>query len=477
MASIQVWIRSICRNPGLTLLSVVALALGVGANTALFTVINSLVLHPYQLSEANRVVAILEREPNDTSPRVAPADYFDLISESANFSALGAWRGSFSTLRDAGATDQIWTVAVSEHLFSLLGATSVLGRSLQIEDYKPSAARTALLSHREWLSRFAANPTVIGRTIWVDDHPYTIVGVMPKGFILPGYRRSDIFLPFRPDHDDRTDRNNRSLYVCGLLKPTVSLQQAASDLERVTQRLRRQWPHEVQGRELFAKSFRDYISEESRPALIALLGASAFVLLIAAANVDALLLAKTVVRRHEIALRRALGVRKWIVGSQVDFSLVLLVAAGLLLGSFLKLVKLEIGFDRNNVLLVNIDLGVARIPEDRQAATYEEIESRLSALPGVLSVGRSTITPISGIEGLDNSVHTGWTKPSIVHKDCAGWLEGDIKVLGLHHGLHLARLFANAANPFTREFHQCRYGVRIPWLLSIRLLRAGSFLA
>jgi hypothetical protein len=119
--------------------------------------------------------------------------------------------------------------------------------------------------------------------------------------------------------------------------------------------------------------------------------------------------------------------RKWIVGSQVALSLVLLAAAGLLLRSFLKLVTLDIGFDRNNVLLVQTDLGVAKIPVGRRAATYEEIESRLSALPGVLSVGRSTIAPISGNEVVNNSVHTDWTKPSIVRKDFAGWLEADIK--------------------------------------------------
>jgi putative ABC transport system permease protein len=120
-------------------------------------------------------------------------------------------------------------------------------------------------------------------------------------------------------------------------------------------------------------------------------------------------------------------VRKWIVGSQVALSLVLLVAAGLLLRSFVKLVTLDIGFDRNNVLLVHTDLRTPKIPVDRQAATYEEIERRLSALPGVLSVGRSMITPISGDLGVGNGVHTEWTKPSNVHKDFAGWSDADTK--------------------------------------------------
>ena len=120
-----------------------------------------------------------------------------------------------------------------------------------------------------------------------------------------------------------------------------------------------------------------------------------------------------------------LHMRKWIVGSQVALSLVLLVAAGLLLRSFVKLVTLDIGFDRNNVLLVQTDLRTAKIPVDRQAATYEAIESRLSALPGVLSVGCSMITPISGSLGVNNSVHTEWTKPSIVLKDSAGWSESE----------------------------------------------------
>jgi hypothetical protein len=198
MPRIQIIVRSLLRNPGLMLSAILALALGIGANTALFTVISSLALHPYPLPEANRLIAVLEREPNDTWPRVAPADYFDLTHQSATFAAIAAWRGSFSTLTDTGATDQIWSVAVTEHLFSLLGSQPTIGRSLQPEDFTASAPRVILLSYRQWIDRFAGSPAVLGRTVSVDDEPYTVVGVMPKGFILPGYRRSDTFLPFRP---------------------------------------------------------------------------------------------------------------------------------------------------------------------------------------------------------------------------------------------------------------------------------------
>ncbi|MBZ5596124.1 MAG: ABC transporter permease [Acidobacteriia bacterium] len=307
MPRIQIIVRSLLRNPGLTLSAILALALGIGANTALFTVISSLALHPYPLPEANRLIAILEREPNDSWTRVAPADYFDLAHQSASFAAISAWRGSFSTLTDAGATDQIWSVAVTEQVLSLLGSQPVIGRSLQPEDFMPSAPQVALLSYREWIDRFAGNPAILGRTVSVGDGPYTVVGVMSKGFILPGYRRSDIFLPFRELEDDRMNRNDRNMYVCALLKPGVSVPQAGAELQGLTNRLRTQWPREVQGREIYAKPFRDYISEDNRAAFLTLLGASVFVLLIAAANVTSLLLARTTVRRHEIAIRRALG--------------------------------------------------------------------------------------------------------------------------------------------------------------------------
>src|SRR6266513_3168063 len=164
MPRIHVIVRSLLRNPGLMLSAILALALGIGANTALFTVISSLALHPYPLPEANRLIAILEREPNDSWPRVAPADYFDLTHQSASFAAIAAWRGSFSTLTDAGATDQIWSVAVTEHLFSLLGSQPIIGRSFQPEDFTPSAPRVALLSYRQWIGRFAGSPAVLGRT-------------------------------------------------------------------------------------------------------------------------------------------------------------------------------------------------------------------------------------------------------------------------------------------------------------------------
>ena len=112
---------------------------------------------------------------------------------------------------------------------------------------------------------------MLGRTVSVNDDPYTVVGVMEKGFILPGYRRSDIFLPFRPRQDDRTNRKDRNLYVCALLKPGASFQQAVADLQGVTHHLRTEWPREVQGREIYAKPFRDYISAENRAAFLTLL--------------------------------------------------------------------------------------------------------------------------------------------------------------------------------------------------------------
>src|SRR6267143_298641 len=213
MPRIQIIIRSMLRNPGLTLSAVLALALGIGANTALFTVINSLALHPYPLPEANRMIALLEREPNDKWPGIAPADYFDVVHQSAGFADVAAWRGRFSTLTDVGATDQIWSVEITEHL----------------------------------------------------------IGVMPRGFLLPGYLRSDIFLPFRPSQEDRTNRTDRGLRVCALLKPSVSFQQAVAVLQRVTHNLQKQWPRDAQGREIYAKPFRGYISEENRDTFLTLL--------------------------------------------------------------------------------------------------------------------------------------------------------------------------------------------------------------
>jgi len=307
MPSIQIIVRSLFRNPALTLSAVLALALGIGANTALFTVINSLVLNPYPLPEANRLIAILARESNDDWPGLAPADYFDVVAQSTGFADVAAWRGRFSTLTDAGGTDQIWSVEITEHLFALLGSRPIMGRNIQVEDFAPSAPQVALLSYRQWMDRFSGSPAVLGRTVLVNDRPHTVIGVMPRGFLLPGYLRSDLFLPFRPSQEEQADRSDRGLRVCALLKPGVSFEHASAVLQRVTRYLRTQWPHDAQDKEIYAKSFRSYISEENCSTFVMLLGASAFVLLIAAANVTALLLARTVVRRREIAIRRALG--------------------------------------------------------------------------------------------------------------------------------------------------------------------------
>jgi len=321
---------SLLRSPGLTLSAVLALALGIGANTALFTVISSLVLHPYPLPGSSRMVVIQEREPDDSWPGVAPADYFDLVSRSATLTALGAWGGEFSTLTDAGATDQVWSVAVTEHLFQMLGSQPIIGRGFLTEDFGPSAPATSILSYREWVDRFAGSSSILGHTVSIDDEPRTIIGVMPSGFILPGFRRSDVFLPYRPKQNDRADRSYRHLFVCGLIKPGVSFRQASAELQNLTPQLRTNWPRDNQRREISAKPFRDYISEDNRSALLTLQGASGFVLLIAAANVISLLLARTVIRGHEIAIRRALGASTaHIVGQSLAESFVVALMGGI----------------------------------------------------------------------------------------------------------------------------------------------------
>jgi predicted permease len=224
---------------------------------------------------------------------------------------------------------------------------------------------------------------------------------MPKGFILPGYRRSDIFLPFRPDQEDRTDRANRNLYVvCGLLKPGVSFQQASTALQGISQRMRVQWPREVQGREIYAKTFREYISEESQPALLALLGASVFVLLSAAANVAALLLARTVMRRHEIAIRRPLG------ASSID------IAAQSLAESLI--IALLGGIAGVAVATAGIPLLLRLIPTDMPIAGLENVHLNVDvfafalALTLALAVVLGVVPALSASKsGLNDVLHQG----------------------------------------------------------------------
>ena len=226
MLQLRAVLRSLVQHPGLTGAAILALALGIGANTALFTVIKSLLLHPYPLPDADRLVAVLEREPKDPWFRVAPGDYFDLTRLTTSFAAVAAWQGHFAVMTDSDVTDQIWADSVTEHLFALLGAKPILGRNFQAEDFAAAAPKVALLSHHEWIDRFSGSPAVLGHTVSIDNEPRTILGIMPKGFILPGYQRSDVFLPFDPRKSDSTNRSNRNIDVCGLLRPGVSFGQA-----------------------------------------------------------------------------------------------------------------------------------------------------------------------------------------------------------------------------------------------------------
>jgi putative ABC transport system permease protein len=529
-------LRQLRRNLGFTAVAVLTLALGIGANTAIFSLIDAVMLRMLPVEKPEELFQVQYGDPDSgggESTTFTNPLWEKLRDRQDIFSGAFAWSNKDEFDLREGTAAGVW---VSGSFFSTLGVRPTLGRLITLSDDRRGCPAVAVLSYNFWQDHYGGAKSAIGSTLSLRGRPFEVIGVTPPGFYgMEVGQKFDVALPLcavaifegtrsRLDRDDFWWLN-----VGGRINPKMTKAQLAARLRMLSQVFVPQnaSPEERQAylKIAFAlipaatgiSSLRSQFSQPLR-ILMALVG---LVLLIACANIASLMLGRSAARGKETAVRQALGAsrgrlirqllteclllssagamlgvlfarwgtallvryistaqntvfldlsfdgrvlgfsaavavltgilfgmlpalrstrvsvvsamkgsqaleieramrfgpRKGIVALQVVLSLVLLVAAGLLLRSFVKLVTLNVGFDRNNVLLVGVDLKTAKVPADRQTAMYEEIESRLSPLPGVFSVGRSTITPISDAESMDNSVHTAWMKPSSVFKE------------------------------------------------------------
>ena len=491
--------RMLAKSPGFTIMAVTMLALGIGANTAIFSVVNAVLLRPLSYDEPDRIVFLAEQSiQKDASPiSVPPADFLDWKQQARSFSSMAAYIGGRFTVTGADEPARVDGLAVTAEIFDVLRVRPALGRAFLPEENVTGSDMVALLSHGFWQRSFGGDPNVVGLTILINGQPLTVIGVMPDGHdfeFAPAPPEIWVPLTFSPPQMLRTEH---FLRVLARMAPGVGLDQARAEMETVSRQLADAWPETNKNFRAVVTPLHELIAGPSRTALIVLLGAVVCVLSIAAANVANLLMARSSGRLREIAVRSALGAsrarilrqllteslllstmgaglgvllaiwgidliqslgpqavarlgqaavdgqmmaftlavsvltgilfglapamqcaradlsdtlkdggsagsgprRQWLrrtlMISEVALACVLLTGAGLLLNSFLRLSRVDPGFQPERLLTLRATLPPSRYDSPRKVVTfYEELADRIGRLPGVAAFAATTHPPV-----------------------------------------------------------------------------------
>ena len=337
---IRYGVRGLLKHPGFTAIVVITLALGIGASTAIFSVVNSVLLRRLPYRNADRIVAIQEVDPDGKRGQSTSANFYDWRAQQTVFENLAAIKTTTTNLALSDHAERLELAQTNANFFDVFGITPQYGRLFIPQDEQAGHAPVVVVSNALWQRRFGSDPSLVGRSITLDGRNYTVIGIAPRGFQYPD--KTELWLPplrlvpeLYPDQDVTQSRRMGYLSVVASLKPGVSLQQAAGEMETITARLRQQYPDTNNRRFNRVVALHEHLVGDTNKLLWLLLGAVTFVLLIGCANVANLLLASGASRQKEMAIRTALGASRWRVVRQLFTESTILALAGGAVGLFI----------------------------------------------------------------------------------------------------------------------------------------------
>ena len=488
--------RLLLKNKGFAAVAILALALGVGANTAIFSLVNGVLLRPLPFPDAERIIYFEGKNPpaGITDSNISFLDFTDWSQQTDLFKSTAAfWTGSANLGADGAEPERVPRAGVTSGFFSVLGVQPVLGRTFVPEEDKPGTISVAIISHGLWKRRFGSDPAIVGKQVQISSRPITVIGVMPSGFEFP--EQTQIWVTSAVNVSEEP-RDNRSYSAIARLNTGIDLKQAQSRISAINAQHAKEFPDTNKGWDAYLSVLHERMVRQIKPSLLALLGAVGFVLLIACANVANLLLARGAARQKEIAVRAAMGasrgrvvrqmltesillsaiggiagllvsiwltdvllsivpegaprmeqvgidyrvlafalgisaltgilfglvpalqaskldvtsslkeggrtgeghrrtsVRSLLLIGEVALSLVLLVGAGLLIKSFVRLQEVRPGFNPHNVLMASVALPGAKYKDQQFAGFFRQLKERLEAVPGVQAVGGAINLPL-----------------------------------------------------------------------------------
>ncbi|MDE3180586.1 MAG: ABC transporter permease [Acidobacteriota bacterium] len=380
LQDVRYGLRQLRRNPGFTAVAIIALALGIGANTVIFSAVNAELLHPFGFTQPSRIVEIWETAPKEhiNHAAAAPANFFDWNRQSKTIGLLSATHDWNANLTGRGIAERVEGYQVTAEFFTLLGLAPRSGRFINATDFNPGREKVVVFSYGFWQQRLGADPGILNKTVQLNNEKFTVIGIMPKGFNFP--LGAEAWVPIDLTGAAGADRADHYLAVFGRLKPGASIGQARAEMEGIAGGLGRAFPRTNAGHSVFIVGLVKQFTGDARPFLLLLMGAAGFVLLLACANVMNLQLARAAGREKEIAVRVALGGTRWRITRQLLAESLILAALGGLAGALLASWGLHLVLRTIPPLIVQQVAGLANLRVDSTVLAFTAAVALLSGI-------------------------------------------------------------------------------------------------